>query len=276
METIVLSVAGVDPSAGAGLLADLETFRTHGARGVGVVSLLTVQSSRGVSRVHVLDAELVRDQLAALFEDLPIAAVKTGALGDAAVVRAVADALADFRGPIVVDPVACSSSGAVLLDDAGLEALRDALFPRATLVTPNLAEAKRLTGLEVHDLASMAQAAAQLRQLGPGAVLVKGGHLDGAPTDLWLDADGVMELRGERVSTRHTTARAARTPRPSLRAWRWESRRGGPPTTRTAGCSTRCAPRRASAAARDRSSFAPSHPQSRTGERSHPLCAIAV
>ena len=204
METVVLSVAGVDPSAGAGLLADLETIRTHGARGVGVVSLLTVQSSRGVSRVHVLDSELVRDQLAALFEDLPIAAVKTGALGDAAVVRAVADALADFRGPIVVDPVACSSSGAVLLDDAGLEALRDALFPRATLVTPNLAEAKRLTGLEVHDLASMAQAAAQLRQLGPGAVLVKGGHLDGAPTDLWLDADGVMELRGERVSTRHS------------------------------------------------------------------------
>ncbi|NOY90310.1 MAG: bifunctional hydroxymethylpyrimidine kinase/phosphomethylpyrimidine kinase [Deltaproteobacteria bacterium] len=204
MEPILLSVAGVDPSAGAGLLADLETFRSHGARGVGVVSLVTVQSSRGVKRVEVMQAELVRDQLRALLEDLPIAAIKTGALGDAAVVRAVAQALADFRGPVVVDPVVCSSSGASLLDDAGVDALLESLLPRATLIMPNLAEAQLLTGLEVCDLASMGEAAAVLRRRGVERVLVKGGHLAGAPTDLWLDAAGSMQLTGERVATRHT------------------------------------------------------------------------
>lgn len=201
---IALSIAGSDPSGGAGIQADLKTFHTHAAMGMAVITLVTVQSTRGVQRVETLSAELVGAQLDALLNDAPPHAIKTGALGSAEIIDVVARRL-PLRGiPLVVDPVLASTSGAALVDAAGLAALRDTLLPRATLVTPNLHEAELLLGVEVQDLAAMRDAAVALSKLGPAAVLVKGGHRLGDAVDV-LCVDGALyELSEPRIATMHT------------------------------------------------------------------------
>src|SRR4051794_18085209 len=134
---IALSIAGSDPSGGAGVQADLKTFHAHGVFGMGVLSLLTVQNTQGVRRVERVDPGLLAQQIRALLEDVPPHAIKTGALGGAEQVHAIADALSASRAPLVIDPVCVSKTGAILLDDAGRGALVQRLCPVATLLTPN-------------------------------------------------------------------------------------------------------------------------------------------
>ena len=202
---IALSIAGSDPSGGAGIQGDLKTFHRFGVYGTAVIALVTAQNTLGVSRVEVLDAELVAQQLDAVLSDLPPHAVKTGALGSAGNIRAVARAAREYGFPLVVDPVAAASDGSAFLNAEALAALREELLPLATLITPNLQEAAALTGLEVRDADGMHRAAEALGRLGARAVLLKGGHLQGAmSTDLFYADGQFVELPAARIETRHT------------------------------------------------------------------------
>jgi hydroxymethylpyrimidine/phosphomethylpyrimidine kinase len=199
---IALSIAGSDPSGGAGLQADLRTFHQFGVYGTTVVTLITVQNTVRASRVEALDAGLVGEQIDAVLEDLPPGAVKTGALGNAAIVEAVAGR--DFDCPMVIDPVMIGKHGAHLMDADARSALRRLLLPRASLVTPNLDEAGELAGIEVRDPESMREAAKRIAGFGVQSVLVKGGHLEGDAVDILWD-DGIFsEYRSPRMETRHT------------------------------------------------------------------------
>ncbi|MGB6944212.1 MAG: bifunctional hydroxymethylpyrimidine kinase/phosphomethylpyrimidine kinase [Bryobacteraceae bacterium] len=199
-----LTIAGSDASGGAGVQADLKTFHQFGVYGEAVITLITVQNTRGVSRVECLDPELVSDQIRAVIADIPPAAAKTGALGNRAIIEAVAALARDFPFPLVVDPVIASKNGAPLLAADAIEALKTFLLPNAFLLTPNLDEASILTGAEVCDTAGMRQAAQKLAALGPQAVLVKGGHLEGDPTDILFHRGEWTEFSSQRIETRHT------------------------------------------------------------------------
>jgi hydroxymethylpyrimidine/phosphomethylpyrimidine kinase len=202
---VALSIAGSDPSGGAGIHADLKTFHRFGVYGEAVVTLITAQNSLGVSRVEVLSPELVADQIRAVVEDMPPAAAKTGALGSAAVVEAVARATRSFSFPLVVDPVLASKNGTAMLNHGARRVLVEKLLPRAFLLTPNLAEAGELVGFEIADLAAMRRAAEKMRCMGAANVLVKGGHLEGEPIDVLLTADGEYhEFRSARIESMHT------------------------------------------------------------------------
>ena len=175
-----LTIAGSDSGGGAGIQADLKTFAAHGVHGLSAIAVLTAQNTRGVTAIHVPPVAFLRAQLEACFEDFRIGAVKIGMLANAAVIGAVADALAPWpKVPVVLDPVMVASSGATLLDPAALEALREHLLPRATLLTPNLPEAGLLLGHPVADAEAAEAALVELLALGPKAVLLKGGHLPG-------------------------------------------------------------------------------------------------
>lgn len=204
MIAAALTIAGSDPSGGAGLQADLKTFHQFGVYGQAVVTLVTVQNTLRVSRVECLPADLVAGQIRAVLEDIPPRAAKTGALGNRDIVEAVAEAAREFDFPLVVDPVMISKHGAPLLADDARAALVERLLPRAALVTPNLHEAAALTGFPVEDVAAMRRAAAAIHKLGPRAVLVKGGHLNTGATDV-LFADGKFyEFPAPHIATRHT------------------------------------------------------------------------
>jgi hydroxymethylpyrimidine/phosphomethylpyrimidine kinase len=207
----VVSIAGVDPSGGAGLFADLKTFSALGAYGCGVVAALTAQNTRTVTGVHLPPDDFIRLQIETLFSDVPIAAGKIGMLGTAGVVRTVADALSGRPLPfLVLDPVMVAKSGDRLLADAAIAMLREALFPLATMLTPNLPEAAvllRQTAPE--NLRDMRRAAERLREILPHSgerwVLLKGGHLPGGElVDLLFDGDVMIELASRRIDTRNT------------------------------------------------------------------------
>lgn len=200
-----LTIAGSDPSGGAGIQADLKTFHQHGVYGMAVVALVTVQNTQRVSRVEVLHADLVGEQLDAVLDDLPPSAIKTGALGSAAVIEAVAARLGAARAPLVVDPVMVSKHGHPLIEDSAREALVRELLPRTYLLTPNAHEAAALLGRPVETLADAEQAARRIADLGPAAVLVKGGHLDEREAiDVLFFEGQVTRLASPRVDTRHT------------------------------------------------------------------------
>jgi hydroxymethylpyrimidine/phosphomethylpyrimidine kinase len=204
MPPVALTIAGSDPSGGAGLQADLKTFHQFGVYGEAVVTLLTVQNTVRVSRVEVMPPALVLEQIEAVLEDIPPNAAKTGALGSAEVVEAVARAAEAFRFPLVVDPVMVSKHGLPLLPESAVRALRQYLLPRAALLTPNLPEAEALTGIAIRGLEDMRAAARRLREMGARAVLIKGGHLEGEPTDLLFDGAEWREFPAPRIDTRHT------------------------------------------------------------------------
>ena len=201
---VVLTIAGSDPSGGAGIQADLKTFHQHRTHGTSVISVLTVQNTRSVDRVMPLEPDVVREQLRSVLEDLPVAAAKTGALGTARNVRAIATAAAKFPFPLVVDPVMISKHGAALMDAEARTALSELLI-HATLVTPNLPEAEAMSGETIESVETARQVAQRLAQSG-ASVLLKGGHLSsGDETIDVLCHDGeVLELRARRIDTRHT------------------------------------------------------------------------
>ena len=204
---VALTVAGSDPSGGAGVQADLKTFSALGVYGTAVLTALTAQSTRGVTGVHAVPAPFVGEQLRTLLADVTVHATKLGMLGTADVVREVAAVLADRpAGPVVCDPVMVATSGDRLISQDAVEAVRTVLLPVTDLVTPNVPEAAAL--LDVAPATTVAELAPQARALlalGPGAVLLKGGHLGGAESvDVLATAGGVLSTRRPRVDTTAT------------------------------------------------------------------------
>jgi len=209
MLPIALTIAGSDPGGGAGIQADLKTFHQLRVFGTSAITLITVQNTTRVSRVETLDPELVGAQIDAVLEDLPPRAVKTGALGTAAIVAVIAGRNFPADCPLVVDPVMIGKHGTPLIDAAARAALRDLLISRAFLVTPNLPEAAELAAMPVGNLIQMREAARRIARFGARSVLIKGGHLEGPDfatetVDVLFHEGVFTEFRAVRVDTVHT------------------------------------------------------------------------
>jgi hydroxymethylpyrimidine/phosphomethylpyrimidine kinase len=205
MRGAALSIAGSDPSGGAGIQADLKTFAAFRVYGAAVLTALTAQNPHGVRASVDVPVPFVVQQLDAVLDDLAFGAVKTGMLPSAEAVHAVARAIDRLRAvPLVVDPVLVSTSGHTLADAGACAAIRAELLPRATLVTPNLSEAAALTGFAVRDRAGMHRAAEALVALGARAALVKGGHADGSACDVLFAGGVATELDAPRLTVAST------------------------------------------------------------------------
>jgi hydroxymethylpyrimidine/phosphomethylpyrimidine kinase len=196
---ILLTVAGFDPSCGAGIAADLKTFAAHGCYGVAAITAITVQNTQGVQDVQNTPSATLRAQLEIVANDSEITAVKIGMLGNRANAAAVAEFLESRKFVHVVhDPVMKASSGAELIDAAGIKVITTELLKRASVITPNVPEAEILTGLTIKDLGDMEAAARKLVELGAHAVIVKGGHMERA-IDVLFDGNDMVPLAGDRV-----------------------------------------------------------------------------
>jgi hydroxymethylpyrimidine/phosphomethylpyrimidine kinase len=210
----VLSIAGFDPSSGAGVTADIKTIAAHGCYGVTCITSLTVQSTRGVKRVEQVDSRVITETLEELVTDLPIAAVHIGMLGSAEAARAVAAFLRrNEPACVVLDPILKSSSGTALISRDGAQVLKEKLLPLAEVITPNIDEAAALTGMKVLDVEGMQAAALELHKLGAKNVIITGGHLN-PPVDLLSQrSQGVKQFKGERIagSSTHGTGCAFAT-----------------------------------------------------------------
>jgi hydroxymethylpyrimidine/phosphomethylpyrimidine kinase len=202
--TPALTIAGSDPSGGAGIQADLKTFHQFGVFGEAAITLLTVQNTVGVRRVDVMPVDLVLAQIDAVIQDIPPAAAKTGALGSAEVIEAIGRAAATWTFPLIVDPVMISKHGARLAAEESVDAFRRYLIPRAAVVMPNLPEAEALCGFPVSTIGDMERAAQILLELGAQSVLIKGGHMTGDPIDFYLDPDRQLTLSATRIDTPNT------------------------------------------------------------------------
>jgi hydroxymethylpyrimidine/phosphomethylpyrimidine kinase len=206
LRPIVLSIAGYDPSSGAGVTADVKTIAAHGCYGVTCITALTVQSTRGVKRVDAIEGRLITETLEELANDMDIAAVKIGMLGSAEAARAVAAFLKRHRPrQVVLDPVIRSSSGAELLSKEALLVLKNRLLTMVSVITPNIDEAAALTGLRINNIEEMNAAALHLRAMGARNVIITGGHID-PPTDVISPESSadVIALKGKMVMSRST------------------------------------------------------------------------
>jgi hydroxymethylpyrimidine/phosphomethylpyrimidine kinase len=208
MKGRVLIVAGSDSGGGAGVQADIKTVTALGGYAATAITALTAQNTTGVYGVHGVPPDFIRQQIELVLSDIGADAVKTGMLHSAPVIEAVCDALASHGPtiPLIVDPVMVAKGGASLLDESAVTTVKTRLIPRAALVTPNLPEAEALTGRVIRSVEDMRQAAQALLALGCRAVLLKGGHGEGAMiTDVLAEGDGTITLfRGRRIATRHT------------------------------------------------------------------------
>lgn len=206
MTARALTIAGSDPGGGAGLQADLKTFAAFRVYGMSAVTAVTVQNTLGVRSALAVPPRVVSDQIDAVLEDIGAGAVKTGMLGSAMVIKAVAGRLTAHKTRnLVVDPVMYAKSGHALLEPNAAGALIKHLLPLAALVTPNAPEAERLSGVKVRSLDGARKAARLIRALGPSFVLVKGGHLDGPVCeDLLYDGKTFTVYRSPRVDTKNT------------------------------------------------------------------------
>lgn len=201
---VILAIAGFDPTGGAGVTADLKTVAAHNCYGVAVVTSLAVQSTSALLGRHDVAPAVVSQQIDALAADMPLAAVKVGMLGSAANVEAVAAAMERYAPPFVVlDPVFRSTSGAELLDDAGIELLCARLLPKVTLITPNIDEAARLSGRSMENVEQMKEAAAALHDQYGICVVITGGHLD-KPQDVFYDGADYSIFAGDRIRSENT------------------------------------------------------------------------
>ncbi|MDI7276069.1 MAG: bifunctional hydroxymethylpyrimidine kinase/phosphomethylpyrimidine kinase [Anaerolineae bacterium] len=202
-----LTIAGSDSGGGAGIQADLKTFSALGCYGMSVLTALTAQNTVAVTGIHPVPPQFIAQQIDAVMQDIGVDAVKIGMLHSSEVIRTVAERLAHYRvGRIVVDPVMVAKSGAKLLQDEAVEALREVLLPLATVITPNLPEAAVLLERPISDLAEMQEACRALAELGPQAVYLKGGHLGGkqSPDVLYVREDRSLRvLKAPRVETRN-------------------------------------------------------------------------
>lgn len=202
---LLLSIAGFDPSCGAGVAADLKTFAAHNCYGIAAITALTVQSTQGVKGTYPIPASVLREQLDALTADMDIAAVKIGMLANRTNVAAVAEFLDKNRfAHVVLDPVISPSAGqGELLDSSGVKLLREELMKRATVVTPNMNEAALLSGIEVKDIAGMKAAAQKIAELGAKTVIITGGHLE-KPVDLLYENGEMNSFGGDHAKSENT------------------------------------------------------------------------
>ncbi|MEU5878083.1 bifunctional hydroxymethylpyrimidine kinase/phosphomethylpyrimidine kinase [Spirillospora sp. NPDC047279] len=201
---LVLTIAGSDSGGGAGIQADLKTMLALGTHGMSVIAAVTAQNSLGVQGYWELPPEAVRAQLDSVLGDIGAQAIKTGMLASSILVETVADRLATVDVPVIVDPVGVSKHGDALLAPDAVAAVRSALLPVATVVTPNLYEVEQLTGVKVVDESGLRGAAEAVKALGPAWVLIKGGHLPGEPADLLFDGTTEHRFTAPRHDNRHT------------------------------------------------------------------------
>ncbi|MDP8242929.1 MAG: bifunctional hydroxymethylpyrimidine kinase/phosphomethylpyrimidine kinase [Candidatus Hinthialibacter antarcticus] len=204
MKPVALTIAGSDPSGGAGLQADLKTFHQHGVYGMSVVTLLTVQNTQSVDAVQMLEPDFVLQQLNAVLNDIPPTAIKTGALGGAAMIEAVAQRVKSVQCPLVVDPVMISKHGHSLIEDDAVEKLVQHLIPSASLVTPNLYEASAISNIEIKNSSCLHDAAKAILDLGAKAVVIKAGANNAFGCDLLATDSGVEIFRVEWIDTPNT------------------------------------------------------------------------
>ncbi len=207
MTSIALTIAGSDSGGGAGIQADLKAFSALGTYGASVITAVTAQNTQAVTAVHPIPLDVVRAQIDAVLSDLRVDAIKIGMLATPEIIHAVAEAIVDFTGPVVLDTVMIAKSGDALLADEAVKTLRDVLVPRATVITPNLPEAARLLNeTEAEDAAQMTAQGQALCAVGAKAVLMKGGHAKGDIChDILMSYDGVLaDLKAPRRVTRNT------------------------------------------------------------------------
>lgn len=203
---VALSIAGSDSGGGAGIQADLKTFEAHGVFGTTVLTAVTAQNTVGVQGVWPVPADFVAQQMDSILSDLRVRAVKTGILHNAATIRTVADGLRDRKLNLVVDPVMVATSGDMLMEQEALEALKQELLPLALVITPNIPEAEKLSGIEIHSREDMEFAARILGEFYPNSwIMVKGGHLEGESVvpDLLFKRDFYW-MESLRIKTKHT------------------------------------------------------------------------
>ena len=202
---VVLTIAGFDPSSGAGVTADIKTIAAHGCYGVSAISALTIQSTQGVKAVIPVEANLLLETLNDLTQDCQVSAVHIGMLGSGEVAAAVSRFLEETKLPnVVIDTVLQSSSGAELLDEAGVSVLKDRLIRQAAVITPNVDEATALTGIAVAEVDDMKQAASRLHEMGAKAVVITGGHLEKAIDLLSLKDQYVQIFRSDKLDSPNT------------------------------------------------------------------------
>ena len=202
-----LSIAGSDPSGGAGIQADLKTFSAHGVYGMSAITALTVQNTQGVSEIQLLPADFVAAQINALFEDIRIGAIKIGMIANAQIAQSVASSLKSKpKTPIVLDPVMIAKGGHALLEEDAITAVQTQLLPLADILTPNLEEAARLLDTDIaSSRAEMERQGKALLAYGPKAVLMKGGHLESEESpDLLITAQGLQWYDSPRIDTKNT------------------------------------------------------------------------
>ena len=197
-----ITIAGSDSSGGAGIQADLKTFAALDIYGTSAITAITAQNTLGVIAVEPLVADFVTSQIEAIAGDIELHATKTGMLATAAIVEAVTAAIDELDLPkVVVDPVLVASSGDPLLDEDGIQVMRAELFPRALVVTPNIPEAEILAGCEIRTREDIEEAARRIHDLGPNAVIIKGGHGKGdVVADVLYDGDRFIEFRSDRIN----------------------------------------------------------------------------
>ena len=202
---VVLTIAGFDPSSGAGISADIKTIAAHGCYGVAAITAMTVQSTAGVRRVSPLGPHFLVDTLQELTADIQVSAVHIGMLGSGKIATRVSEFLEKAKLPnVVLDPILKSSSGADLLDATGVAVLTQRLFALADVITPNAHEAAALTGVEVSTVDDMRQAAQRLHEMGAKGVVITGGHLEKATDLLSLKGEYVQVFRADRLQSEHT------------------------------------------------------------------------
>ena len=200
-----LTIAGSDSGGGAGIQADLKTFSAHLVYGMSVITAVTAQNTVEVRSIQSIDTSIIVDQMAAVFEDIKVDAVKIGMLGSSEVIETVADQLKIYQPTnIVLDPVMIAKSGDRLLSEDANTTLKTKLLPLATLITPNLPEAETLTGMKIETKQDIYTACQQLHGLGAKNVLLKGGHSLGNPNDLFFDGENFQWLKAERIPTKNT------------------------------------------------------------------------
>ena len=201
----VFAIGGLDPSGGAGIIADLKTICAYGCYGAAAVTAITEQNSLGVSSVDCVGSDRLSAQMRAVLDDLKPSTIKIGMMGNAGNVAAICDGLEGRGITLVVDPVFASSSGHTLLDEGGVGLLKTRLLPKTSLLTPNLSEAAHLADMPIHNPDDMLAAGERIRALGAKAVLITGGHLEGAQViDVLIDESGARQFRGDKISSLHT------------------------------------------------------------------------
>lgn len=195
-----LTIAGTDPTGGAGVQVDLKVFMSVGVYGVSIPSVLTAQSTRGVCGIHEVPTDFFSKQIDCLLEDFYPDALKTGMIYSPAIVEAIAGKLREYSlNNLVIDPVTVSSTGVSLIKEGTLDAMKELLFPLAKVITPNIYEVSLLTGMEVVEEEEMKDAAVKLKELGPETVIITGGRLQDKAIDLFFDGEDFLLLEGKRL-----------------------------------------------------------------------------